>query len=178
MSIYEDTRALQTRIGVLQALTLALMALLLAYFWYLQVLRGRYYRELAENNRIRTIAIAAPRGTLLDRHGRLLVENRPSFNVLLHPEDAENLDGTLGRLGQLLRTGRFLDRHLQRLQLGLQIFLTGKRGFHFTEGGQHGVAIIRDSFPQAGIRAVDVGPQPAALEQGSGDVPQKAPHVE
>lgn len=105
MRIYEDTRALHTRIGVLQALTLALMALLLAYFWYLQVLRGRYYRELAENNRIRTIAIAAPRGTLLDRHGRLLVENRPSFNVLLHPEDAENLDGTLGRLGQLLSTG-------------------------------------------------------------------------
>jgi len=104
--IYEDMRALQARIGMLQALVFTLLALLLGYFWYLQGLRGRYYRDLAENNRIRTIAIAAPRGVLLDRHGRLLVENRPSFNVLLHPEDSEDMDDTLERLGRLLHTGQ------------------------------------------------------------------------
>jgi penicillin-binding protein 2 len=102
LRIYEDLRAVQARIGLLQALALALVALLLGYFWYLQVLRGRYYRDLAENNRIRTIAIAAPRGRLLDRHGRLLVENRASFNVVLNPEDSEDLDRALDRLGQLL----------------------------------------------------------------------------
>jgi len=101
--IYEDLRALQARIGFLQVLTVALVVLLLGYFWYLQVLRGRYYRELAENNRIRTLAIAAPRGRLLDRHGHLLVENRPSFNLMLNPEDTDDIDGTLARLGRVLQ---------------------------------------------------------------------------
>ena len=51
-----------------------------------------HYRELAENNRSRLVTLAAPRGALLDRKGRLLVENRPSFNVVMMPEHAENLD--------------------------------------------------------------------------------------
>ena len=63
-----------------------LLALLAGYFWHLQVLRGTHYRELAENNRIRVVPIAAPRGPLLDRNGRVLVENRSSFNVVLTTE--------------------------------------------------------------------------------------------
>jgi penicillin-binding protein 2 len=102
--LYEDVRALQARVGALQYVMVLALALLLAYFWYLQVLRGRYYRELAENNRIRTLPIAAPRGTLLDRHGRILVENRPSFNVILQPE-LQSSDETVSRLASVLHTG-------------------------------------------------------------------------
>jgi penicillin-binding protein 2 len=102
--LYEDVRALQARVGALQFVVVLALALLLAYFWYLQVLRGRYYRELAENNRIRTLPIAAPRGTLLDRHGRILVENRPSFNVILQPE-LQSTDEAVSRLANVLHTG-------------------------------------------------------------------------
>lgn len=105
MRLYEDVRALQARVGALQYVIVLALALLLAYFWYLQVLRGRYYRELAENNRIRTLPIAAPRGTLLDRHGHILVENRPSFNVILQPDLLQNADETVARLAELLQTG-------------------------------------------------------------------------
>jgi penicillin-binding protein 2 len=103
--LYEDVRALQARVAALQYLSVLGLALLLAYFWYLQVLRGRYYRELAENNRTRTIAIAAPRGTLLDRHGHVLVENRPSFNVVLQPEHLQDADQTVTRLARALQIG-------------------------------------------------------------------------
>jgi penicillin-binding protein 2 len=89
----------------MQLVVLSLVTGLMAFFWYLQVLRGRHYRELAENNRSRLVNVAAPRGPLLDRNGRVLVENRASFNLVLTPEHSENLDATVARLGQVLQMG-------------------------------------------------------------------------
>jgi penicillin-binding protein 2 len=103
--IYEDLRAVQTRVTVIQYLTVVLVVLLMIVFWHLQVVRGRYYRNLAENNRRRNVPIAAPRGILLDRNEGILVDNRPSFNVVLSPEHAINLDRTIGKLSQLLQVG-------------------------------------------------------------------------
>jgi penicillin-binding protein 2 len=103
--IYEDLRVVQTRLGVVQYLVVSLLALLLACFWHLQVLRHRHYRRLAEDNRIRVVPIAAPRGPLLDRHGRPLVENRPSFNLLLSSEQSQDLDDSVARLAQALGLG-------------------------------------------------------------------------
>ncbi|MCM2257306.1 MAG: penicillin-binding protein 2, partial [Vicinamibacteria bacterium] len=95
MRIYEDLRAVQDRLVVAQRVVSALMVVLLVAFWYLQVLNNRYFLELAESNRIRNVPLVAPRGLLLDRGGRLLVENRPSFNILLTPEHSEDLDSTV-----------------------------------------------------------------------------------
>jgi penicillin-binding protein 2 len=103
--IYEDLRVVQARLGVMQFVVLSLVTGLMAFFWYLQVLRGRHYRDLAENNRSRLVNIAAPRGPLLDRNGRVLVENRPSFNLVLTPEHSEDLDATIVRLGRVLQMG-------------------------------------------------------------------------
>jgi penicillin-binding protein 2 len=100
--IYEDLRVVQDRLSVLQSTVVALMALLLIHFWTLQVIRGRYFREQAENNRTRAVPLAAPRGALLDRHGNVLVENRPSFNVVLTPEHSLDLDVAIQRLSQAL----------------------------------------------------------------------------
>lgn len=103
MRIYEDLRAVQTRVTVIQYATVALVAFLLIVFWHLQVVRGRHYRNLAENNRRRNVPIAAPRGMLLDRNQGILVDNRPSFNVVLSPEHSDNVDRTIGRLSGLLQ---------------------------------------------------------------------------
>ena len=105
MRIYEDLRVVQARLGVVQSMVVALVVLLTVSFWNLQVLKGRYYRTLAETNRSRPVPIAAPRGALLDRDGRILVENRPSFNVVLTPEHSEDLDGAIARLGRVLGMG-------------------------------------------------------------------------
>lgn len=102
MRIYEDLRAVQDRLVVAQRVVGALMVVLLVAFWYLQVLNNRYFLELAESNRIRNVPLVAPRGLLLDRGGRLLVENRPSFNILLTPEHSEDLDSTVARLADAL----------------------------------------------------------------------------
>jgi penicillin-binding protein 2 len=105
LRIYEDMRGLQRRIGVLQALISLALAGLAGLFWHLQVVRGRHFRQLAESNRMRVVSITAPRGALLDRSGRNLVLNRPSFNIVFSPEQSEDPDRAISRLAAVLRVG-------------------------------------------------------------------------
>jgi penicillin-binding protein 2 len=105
MRLYEDLRPVQARLAVVQGVVAGLVAVLLLQFWILQVLRARHFRDLAENNRSRVVVVAAPRGPLLDRQGQLLVGNRPSFNVVLTPEHAEDVDRVVARLADVLGTG-------------------------------------------------------------------------
>jgi penicillin-binding protein 2 len=100
--IYEDLRCLQSRLSVIKTVVVGALALVVIYFWHLQVVRGKYFRELAENNRIRSVPIPAPRGPIFDRNGRVLVENRSSFNVVLTAEPHINLDAELQRVGRLI----------------------------------------------------------------------------
>ena len=68
---------------------LALGGLLLILFgrlWFLQITQADYYREKAEQNRLRIIQLPAPRGLIMDRRGRLLVDNEISFSLVLRRE--------------------------------------------------------------------------------------------
>jgi penicillin-binding protein 2 len=103
--IYEDLRLVQSRLALLQAVVVLLVAALVVQFWNLQLVRARHFRELAENNRSRVVTLAAPRGALIDRKGQLLVGNRPSFNVVLLPEHAQSLDRVVARLASALGMG-------------------------------------------------------------------------
>jgi len=70
--------------------------------WELQVVQGDYHRGLSENNRVRLKRVNATRGLIFDRSGQLLVENRPSFDVVMVPEDARRPQEVLARLGGFL----------------------------------------------------------------------------
>jgi penicillin-binding protein 2 len=59
---------------------------LAARLWQLQIIQGSDYAARADRNRIRNIQLVAPRGTITDRNGSPLVENRPSYNILLYRE--------------------------------------------------------------------------------------------
>jgi penicillin-binding protein 2 len=63
---------------------------LLLRLWYLQILEGGYYFTLSTNNHLRLRPVEAPRGFILDRHGEILVENRPTFDLYATPEDVAN----------------------------------------------------------------------------------------
>lgn len=68
------------------------MFLVLAYgLWRLQVMQSDLYASLAEKNRIRKVDILAPRGKILDREGRIIVDNYPSFTALLLRDSARDL---------------------------------------------------------------------------------------
>lgn len=63
--------------------------LLIMRLWQLQILRGKEYRELSEANRLRIIAIPAPRGIIYDRNGIPLVKNSPYYYASLIPDESD-----------------------------------------------------------------------------------------
>src|SRR3954467_1246557 len=75
------------RLGVVAIVVVSLFAALLARLWYLQVLAAPQYRTQADVNRVRTIYTEAPRGRILDRQGRILVDNRVSDAVVVNREE-------------------------------------------------------------------------------------------
>lgn len=78
-------------------------ALLAGRLWHLQVLRGEsYYRKTADNF-VKEVDLPASRGEIRDRRGRVLGENRPSYNVYLTPRFVT--DEALAHLGKLLHLG-------------------------------------------------------------------------
>ena len=64
---------------------------LVSKLWYLQVLKGDEYEEFSLDNRIRIERVPAPRGRILDRFGRELVVNRPSFDVYVLPDEIQDV---------------------------------------------------------------------------------------
>ncbi len=91
------------RFTIVQYALLAMFVLLAYGLWRLQVSgRGRY-AELAERNRVRTIPVLAPRGRILDRQGRILVDNYPSFSALLLREQGPVPEDDLRKIAEGLR---------------------------------------------------------------------------
>ncbi|MGH9709300.1 MAG: penicillin-binding protein 2, partial [Candidatus Acidiferrales bacterium] len=72
--------------------------LLLLGFWKLQIIQSGHYSDLAEKNRVRSIPIIAPRGKMLDRNGRVIVDNYPSFSILLLRDDPAQIQKDLPQI--------------------------------------------------------------------------------
>jgi penicillin-binding protein 2 len=77
---------LAVRVAIIGGVALVLFAVVFFRLWYLQVLSGDQYRAEANNNRVRNITVQAPRGKIVDRNGRVLVDNRIAFAVKLSPD--------------------------------------------------------------------------------------------
>lgn len=77
-------------------------AVIISRLWYLQIQKGADYRELADSNRVRYLEVAAPRGNIVDRFGREVVTNRPSFNVVWVREDNKIDDEWLKKVTRVL----------------------------------------------------------------------------
>lgn len=112
MKFEDESQNLRLRIVIIHALVVALLVVLGARLYYLQVVRGGYYAERAENQRLRRLPIPAPRGAIFDRNGRLLVDSRSIYNVVLSREDmhgrspfdlVEPLAAGLGMTREMLR---------------------------------------------------------------------------
>lgn len=92
----------ELRVSVIQYLVLAVFVVLGIRFYVLQVARHEQYQNLAENNRIRDIPLIAPRGAILDRNGKILVDNTPAFNIVVYPEDITSKEETINSLADYL----------------------------------------------------------------------------
>src|SRR5688572_12491934 len=101
MAVAEDRRRIGARLTVVRVAVALYFVVLVCSFWFLQVAQHTRYRELAENNHQRLLPLRAPRGVMLDRHGRILVENRNAFNISILREHSKDLDGTIRALAEV-----------------------------------------------------------------------------
>ena len=87
LRLHDDTRFATGKIAIFQYSTVALFLFLISGFWRLQVQNPEYYAERAQQNRIRSRPLLAPRGRILDRDGRVIVDNHVSSMLLLTREN-------------------------------------------------------------------------------------------
>src|SRR6202451_3881826 len=93
-----DQKVPQASLALVSYVAAIFVVLLLIGFWKLQVVRSGHFADLAERNRVRSIPIIAPRGPMLDREGRVLVDSYPSFSILLLREDMKSLEKNIPQI--------------------------------------------------------------------------------
>ena len=95
-----DSDWFSQRISVTLTVIVAAFVILVARLLYLQVIEGEELRRLSEINSIRLKSVDAPRGLIYDTHGRLLVDNRPSYDLSVIVKDADPLAQTIEKLSR------------------------------------------------------------------------------
>src|SRR3989441_4080513 len=98
----EDRRRATIRLSILQYVITVVFSVLAVSFWVLQVVEHAKCEEMAENNHQRTLALRAPRGLVLDRDGKVLVENRQSYSISIVREHTKDLNRTIRLLAAVL----------------------------------------------------------------------------
>lgn len=95
-----DEKVSALRLTAVQYILLGVFLLLAYGLWRLQVMKSDFYSSLAEKNRIRDVPILAPRGRILDREGRTIVDNYPSFTALLMRDSTRDLSADADLIAQ------------------------------------------------------------------------------
>ena len=95
-----DEKVSGTRLTAVQYIILGVFLILAYGLWWLQVVQSDFYSALAEKNKTREVPILAPRGKILDREGRVIVDNYPSFTALLLRDSTRDLSGDADMIAQ------------------------------------------------------------------------------
>lgn len=118
------------RLSVLVVLLGVCGGVLASALWYIQVIRGDEYSRLAEGNRIRLVSIPAPRGTIFDREGKILADNRPGFETVVNVGEVSDQAKLVSRLSEVLeiepekirsRLARFRQKPFEPVRLATDI---------------------------------------------------------
>ena len=122
-----DEKVSEVRLTAAQYIILGIFLILAYGLWRLQVMESGYYASAAEKNRIRNVPVLAPRGKILDREGRTIVDNYPSFSALLLRDSSRDLAGDADLIAQGLHIDandvRARIRHFASLPQYQPIFL-------------------------------------------------------
>jgi penicillin-binding protein 2 len=98
--------SLEQRLHVAALIVLILFGVLFLRLWFLQVVNGWTYKARSENNRIHQQDIPPIRGVVYDRSGEMLVNNRPSYDLYIVPEEMEDREQLFASLNQLIGLDR------------------------------------------------------------------------
>jgi len=95
-----DEKVSPIRLTAVQYIILGVFLLLAYGLWRLQVMESDTYATLSEKNRIRNVPVLAPRGKILDREGRTIVDNYPSFSALLLRDQSRDLNADVDAISE------------------------------------------------------------------------------
>lgn len=114
----EQVRELQDRFRFLYITAAVGLCIILARLIYLQILNGEKFRIYSEENRIKQVKIAAPRGMIFDRNKKLLIDNQPAFDLEITPQylrESKRKEEVLELLSQLMQIPiEKIEKKLQR----------------------------------------------------------------
>jgi penicillin-binding protein 2 len=110
----EKSRIFTRRAILIGGVQGALFSLLAGRLYYLQVIEGSEYHEMAEDNRINLRMIAPPRGRIVDRFGVPLAVNDQTYRVVLLPEQISDLNALLNKLGNYVEISDFDRKRIER----------------------------------------------------------------
>jgi penicillin-binding protein 2 len=99
--VRDDLRSVQRRVALLLVGLVGVLAAIVFRLWLLQVVQGPRWRAAAENNRLRRLPLEAPRGTVTDIHGEVVLDNRPTYQLLVFPEEMTDPARTEAFLAQI-----------------------------------------------------------------------------
>lgn len=148
-----DSRIIRRRLAITLLGMLVLTAGLIGRLGYLQILGYQHYSTLSQNNRLRLQAIPPPRGLIYDRNGTLLAENRPSFRLVLVPEQVKDLQATLNSLTRLVGLRPTDLERFQELIEQAPPFQEIPLKFDLTEIEVARFAVNRQRFPGVDVKA-------------------------
>ena len=135
-----DDKVSEVRLTAAQYIILAIFLVLAYGLWKLQVMESGYYASAAEKNRIRNVPILAPRGKILDREGRTIVENYPSFSALLLRDSSRDLNAD----ADLIAQGLHLDPNEVRARIR-----------HFSSMPQYQPIFLKEDITQDELAFID-----------------------
>ncbi len=98
-----DREWIKQRLIMTSVCVIFVFALLFLRLVYLQVIKGEEFRLKSEKNAVRLKSIKSSRGLIFDRNKRLIVDNRPSFNLKVMVEDAGVVDDTLAKVSTFIQ---------------------------------------------------------------------------
>ncbi len=113
---YAELFILKRKLNLAIIFAVLCMTTIIIRLWFLQIYKGYEFEERAKDNRVREVRITAPRGNILDRQGRLLITNRPSFNVMWTKEDSPDPDAIIKKLSKIF--GDDISLILERIRAG------------------------------------------------------------
>jgi len=150
---WNEQRILSSRSFAALVIMGLLSAALIAKLVYLQIVRHGYYVELSQGNRVRQDPIPASRGLILDRRGKVLVDNEPAFQLELIREQTPDLAGTLHRLADLGLIDKDDIESMRRMILSRRIFDSVPLRLRLTDEEIGRFAVHRHEFQGVELRA-------------------------
>ena len=97
-----ELQQFQLRIGIAGVAMLVAFGILLARFFFLQVVQHDHYRAKAEDNRISIVPIAPNRGLIIDRNGVVLARNYSGYTLEIFPRRVRSVEETIDQLSELI----------------------------------------------------------------------------